>query len=203
MKYCIIFIIIAIILLITVYYVDNFNRFTITPSTSLSHKWKGLCLFDIDGTLTTGIDNYTTIELCLQAGYAVGITTAGAMYTPNNLMSFSWMPKNLYNFMSSYGFNTFNNVASNIIMGKYDPSVYIDIRYKFDGQHIMWGLLKARSLVITASVYDITDPKKMILFDNDPGFLEGLSMYNPDLIGICAGHPCGSAMTPQIVSKIL
>ena len=79
------------------------------------------------------------------------------------------------------GFNTFNNVASGIITSKYDSSAYQDIRNKFQGQHIMWGLLKAKSLINTAKLYNITDYNKMLLFDNDPLFLKGLQMYHSDL----------------------
>ena len=72
-----------------------------SPHNSPVHQknWKGLCLFDIDGTLTSGVNNYESIDLCIKAGYAVGITTAGAMYTPDNLRSFEWMPQNLHVFM--------------------------------------------------------------------------------------------------------
>ena len=200
---CIITIIISLIL-INKYYkptFDYFDKLQIPPTPQ--KKWKGICLFDIDGTLTTGINNEESIDLCIKAGYAVGITTAGAMYTPDNLMSFDWMPKNLYIFMQNNGFNTFNNVASGIITGKYDSSEYQDIRNKFQGQHVMWGLLKAKSLINTAKLYNITDFNKMILFDNDPIFLKGLQMYHPDLKAICAGLPCGPCMTPQTVRNAL
>ena len=43
--------------------------------------------------------------------YAVGISTAGAMYHPSNLMSFNWMPKNLYQWMEKHNFNTFNKFS--------------------------------------------------------------------------------------------
>ena len=170
---CIIIVIITLIL-INKYYKPKFDYFSVSQNYP-QQKWKGLCLFDIDGTLTTGINNEESIELCINAGYAVGITTAGAMYTPDNLMSFDWMPKNLHIFMQNNGFNTFNNVASGIITGKYDSSEYQDIRNKFQGQHVMWGLLKAKSLINTAKLYNITDFNKMILFDNDPLFLK----FNP------------------------
>lgn len=198
MKYCLLFIIIISIVTISVLlcYKDKFSQPALTHSPT--HTWKGLCLFDIDGTLTTGIDNFTSVNICLQAGYAVGISTAGAMYTPNNLLSFSWMPKNLYIFMQNHGFDTFNNVASGIIAGRHDPSAYQDIRDQFWGQHVMWGVMKGLSAIVTASKYGI-NPNNIILFDNDPGFLEGLAMYNPEITAVCAGSPCGRVMTPQTI----
>ena len=202
----IIVVISILIVLINKYYKSKYDYFYVSPISPLNSPqkspvhWKGLCLFDIDGTLTTGVNNYESIDLCIKAGYAVGITTAGAMYTPDNLMSFEWMPQNLHVFMQN---NTFNNVASGIITGKYDSSEYQDIRNKFQGQHVMWGLLKAKSLINTAKLYNITDYNKMILFDNDPLFLKGLQMYHPDLRGVCAGSPCGEPMTPKLIHDTL
>ena len=167
-------------------------------------QYKGLCLFDIDGTLTTGIDNEMTIDLCLKAGYAVGISTAGAGYTPDNLLSFPWMPHNLYNFMAKNNFNTFNNVVRNILSGTYDQDGYSEAKERAKqiglSGHSTWGLLKGHSLVNTAKLYNITDPRQMILFDNDPAFLYGLKRYHPDLVGVCAGSPCGHyVLTPDLI----
>ena len=67
-------------------------QFLFKPDKFKNHRdipiYKGLCLFDIDGTLTTGYDNEKSVDICLKAGYAVGISTAGSMYHPNNLLSF-------------------------------------------------------------------------------------------------------------------
>ena len=212
----IIILLIILVILTIKYYKSILNKFdyfsvsSISPAQSPRNsliqqkKWKGICLFDIDGTLTTGINNSESIDLCIKAGYVVGISTAGAMYTPDKLLlSFDWMPKNLYNFMKHNDFKTFNNVASGIITGKYDSSAYQDIRNKFKNQHIMWGLLKARSIIRTAKLYNIFDFNKMILFDNDPLFLKGLHIYNPEIRGICAGMPCGANMTPQLIRNVL
>jgi len=164
--------------------------------------YKGLCLFDIDGTLTTGKDNEKVIDMCLKAGYAVGISTAGAGYTPNNLLSFPWMPKNLYNFMKEHNFNTFNNVASNILVGKYDPLGYKFIKDNYF-DHSVWGILKGHSLSKTAAKYNIKDPTKMILFDNDPEFIKGVKKYNKDMQVLCAGKPCGTELSPKTITSQL
>ena len=174
------------------------------PKSQPNHKlsYKGLCLFDIDGTLTTGENNEQVIDICLNAGYAVGISTAGSMYHPKNLLSFSWMPKNLYKFMQEHNFDTFNNVASDILAGKYDPQEYKIIKDNYSG-HKVWGLLKGHSLMVTASKYNIIDPTKMVLFDNDPIFLQGLQDYNKNLNLVCAGSPCGENLSPKTVIKAL
>ena len=73
-------------------------------------QFKGMCLFDIDDTLTTGTENEKVVQLCIDSGYAVGISTANPFYTPQTVRFFKWMPSNLYNFMLEHNFDTFNNV---------------------------------------------------------------------------------------------
>ena len=161
-------------------------------------NFKGLCLFDIDGTLTTGHDNSKSIDICLKNGYAVGISTAGAMYTPENLLSFPWMPHNLYYFMKKYNWVTFNNVARSIYAGKYKSQK----DYSHLG-HKQWGVLKGISLRESAKELLITPGKSLILFDNDPGFLEGLRVFS-NTLGVCSGHPCSNfVLNPTLVESNL
>jgi hypothetical protein len=174
----------------------------IIPGISLG-TYKGICLFDIDGTLTTGLNNYKSIDICLRRGYAVGISTAGSGYTIKNIQQFDWMPDNLYSFMRDRNFDTFNNVGSGVLGGVYNPKAYKKIKDLYSDRDIVWGLLKGLSLENTATKYKIKDPKKMILFDNDPAFIEGLSIYNPNFTLICAGNPCGNKMSPETVSYAL
>ena len=64
----------------------------------LHNKYKGLVLFDIDDTLTTGLDNYNVVQYCIDEGWAVGICTAGSIYNMDNLKKYPynrWMPSNL------------------------------------------------------------------------------------------------------------
>jgi len=124
------------------------------------------------------------------------------MYHPNNLLSFAWMPKNLYYWMQKHNFDTFNNVASDILIGEYNPAGYAHIKNNYQG-HMVWGLLKGHSLTTTAAKYNIQDHTKMVLFDNDPGFLQGLKKYNKNFNLVCAGKPCGPVLTPQTVIDAL
>lgn len=165
--------------------------------------YKGLCLFDIDGTLTTGRDNERVVQYCLDRGYAVGIATAGGIYRPSNLMSYPWMPRNLYEFMARNNFNTFNNVASGILLGRHDKDAYNDtLRYK--PPHVFWpGWFKGLALERTGKLYGIDDPSQLILFDNDPSFLKGVKHYNGNLTGVCAGMPCNGVLTLDTVKQIL
>ena len=179
---------------------EKFSPMEIPPTIV---PYKGICLFDIDGTLTTGRDNARSVDICLQAGYAVGISTAGPGYNTENLHKFEWMPDNLYSFMRDRNFDTFNNVGSSVLGGVYNPQAYKDIKDRFGGQNIVWGLMKGRSLEDTARRYHIKDPEKMVLFDNDPVFLEGMGMYNPNFRLVCAGAPCGDTMSPKTVIDAL
>ena len=172
-----------ICLIILAYYLlnNNFECFT------KMNNYKGLVLFDIDGTLTTGLENKKVVQYFLDNNYAVGITTAGSVYTPENVKNFDWMPDNLYNFMKENNFNTFNNVMSGIVAGKYNPSVY-KIPFNMD-QHMGLGWKKAKSMEKTAQQFNITDPSKIILLDNDPLFLIGVLEYNKKYTVIPAGEP--------------
>jgi len=159
--------------------------------TMKNHKYDGLVLFDIDGTLTTGTENERVVQYFLDRNYAVGISTAGSMYNPKNIMKFNWMPKNLWFFMIKNNFNTFNNIMSNILCGKFEPSIY---NYNIDKVSIsnVLGWKKGISLKKTAEIYNITNPKKIVLLDNDPDYIRGVRLYNPDFSIICAGKPCSN-----------
>ena len=179
---------------------DHYKKIPKKLPPSLGTSYKGLCLFDIDGTLTTGQDNEKSINICLQNGWAVGISTAGAMYDPTNLRSFPWMPKNLYDFMAKHNWTTFNNVARNIYGGKPKQQPNHD-----QEGHKKWGILKGYSLLETAEALNIIPHKNnLILFDNDPSFIEGTKMF-PQNQAICAGAPCSQhlILNPNLVLHTL
>lgn len=155
----------------------------------VSPSHNGLILFDIDGTLTTGTENEKVVQSYIDKGYAVGIATAGGIYTPENLLSYDWMPRNLYDWMETNNFNTFNNVASHILVGKYDPKSYLKNLAK-KPEKVFWpGWSKGLAMERTGKLYNTTN---IILFDNDPSYIYGVSQYNKNLKVICAGSPCSS-----------
>ena len=163
-------------------------------------KYKGVILFDVDGTLTTGKNNSQTVQNVLDKGYAVGICTAGSLYNPANITSFKWIPQNLFQFMQKNNFNTFNNVASGILAGKNGINTYRkEIEKK--PKHIFWpGWLKAVAMKKTGEIYGTNN---VILLDNDGSFIEGVKSYDKNLRVICAGRPCGRDMTPEITKKLM
>lgn len=197
---CLLFLFLLMALSILIFFTvkDHYKKIALSPS--LDTSYKGLCLFDIDGTLTTGQHNEKSIDICLKNGWAVGISTAGAMYDPSNLLSFSWMPKNLYDFMAKHNWTTFNNVARNIYAGKSKQQP----NYDKEG-HKKWGILKGHSLLETAQALNIIPQKNnLILFDNDPAFMEGTKMF-PQTQAICAGYPCSQhlILNPNLVLHTL
>ena len=165
-------------------------------------KYKGLCLFDIDGTLTDGTENEAVVQYCIDKGYAVGIVTAGSIYHPNNLLSYNWMPINLYNFMKKNNFNTFNNVASGILLGKHNLKSY-SIALLSKPRNIFWaGWLKGLALDETAKLYKLL-PNKIYIFDNDPDYLTGIKYYNNNFNCICAGMPCNGILSLEHIKKVI
>lgn len=165
--------------------------------------YKGLCLFDIDGTLTTGKENEAVVKYCLDRGYAVGIATAGSIYEPSNLITYKWMPRNLYEFMERNNFDTFNNVASGILTGRHDSAAYTKTLEQKPADVFWPGWFKGLALERTGLLYGIQEPDDLILFDNDPSFLMGVRYYNSNLRVICAGMPCNGVLTLDTVKQIL
>ena len=176
----------------------NYMTDKVYPETD---NFKGLCLFDIDGTLTDGLDNENVVQECIDAKYAVGISTAGSMYKTTNIKSFPWMPRNLYDFMEKRNFDTFNNVNDNVLCGKNSMNEY-DNLFVPDGMSV-WGIRKALALEKTAKNLGITEPSKMIMFDNDPGYIDGMRSVNPGFTLICAGEPCGGVLDVPTVRYAL
>ena len=115
--------------------------------------------------------------------------------------------------MKKYNWVTFNNVARSIYAGKYKPQK----DYRHLG-HKQWGVLKGISLresakelriplgeprITLGELGIIPEGKSLMLFDNDPGFLEGLRTF-PNTLGVCAGHPCSNfVLNPTLVESTL
>ena len=163
-------------------------------------KFIGVCLFDVDDTLTLGTENYNLVQKCLKAGYAVGISTANPSYTPNTIKYYKWMPQNLYNFMVQHQFDTFNNVSTFYLNGKIQKNVYESNRPLRRNINI-YGWRKGLSLLSTAKLYGITDPNKMIIFDDNKGYLNGILSYNNKVKALCSGPDCGGSLNIETFSS--
>lgn len=175
----------------------------------------GLCLFDVDGTLTNqGLDaheNAKRVQICLDNGYAVGINTAGGIYTPdrwttfpNNHPMFRWMPENLYNFMKKHNWITFNNVVSFYLNGKKDEKSYRSVLQKVPPNVSPYGFLKGFAMQQTANKLGIFDPNRIVMFDDLPQFIDAIKQYNPLYRVICIDKDlCGGFTTEAVYSSIV
>ena len=180
---------------------SNFTQSSTESPPAEPKPFKGLVLFDVDGTLTTGQNNEEVIQAVLDQGWAVGISTAGAIYNMGNLHRFHWMPKNLYDFMKTHNSITFNNVASGYLTGKFNRVAYNKLETHSMHPMMAFGYRKGFSLVQTGKALGITNPKCLILCDDMSGFMEGALVYNQDLGMVCSGANCGGHLSVQAVQN--
>lgn len=168
-------------------------------------NWKGLVLFDIDGTLSakTGQNNTAVVQACLDAGYVVGVCTAGSTYTPQNVATEQWMPQNLYTFMSERSFDTFNDVGNGYLNGKMNKEAYAALKIPANVTGGMVpGYKKGFAMDMTAKLYGISPDKCIILCDDDPKYRAGATAYNPKYTLVCANvndSACNGGLTVENV----
>jgi hypothetical protein len=191
-KYAIIILFVFFIYIVISHFKENFKK-----------KFIGICLFDVDETLTLGTDNYNVVQKCLDSGYAVGISTANPSYTPETIKDYKWMPQNLYDFMVQNQFDTFNNVSTFYLNGKIQKKVYEKEKIPLGRYISILGWRKGLSLLSTAKLYGITDPNKMLLFDDNKDFLSGILNYNNKVKAVCSGPDCGGSLNLETVSLAL
>ena len=162
-------------------------------------EYKGLVFFDIDGTLAVdGQDNESIVQACIDYGFAVGICTAGRVYTMQNLLSYHWMPRNLYDFIRKHNDITFSNVASGVLMGKLNPNAYSIL----PNQHP--GYLKGFAMIETGKAIGITKPESIILCDDQESYLQNALNYNPQLNVVCVnGENCYKNLTVASVKEAM
>ena len=165
------------IILLFLLAINPFSIFYIFKKIEKFKKYNGLVLFDIDGTLTTNKASYNflIVQACIDKNFAVGICTANRSYSMENLLTFHWMPKNLYDFIHKEKNITFNNVSSQILMGKSGKNYYSKLLH----QHP--GYLKGFALEKTANILGITNPNCMILCDDDQGYIEYVLKYKSSI----------------------
>tara|TARA_Y100000389_G_scaffold99454_1_gene96190 strand:- start:1537 stop:2223 length:687 start_codon:yes stop_codon:yes gene_type:complete len=184
----------------------------------INPKLQGLVLFDIDGTLTpdrSGKNNALVVEACLKRNFAVGVCTAGAVYTMSNLQTYSWMPEILYRFIKEHDSITFNNIASGYVAGKLNKKAYRFIDTVLDSEPLPFrtgweytgrriGYKKGYALSQTASALGLSEPQDLFICDDEKTFLEGVKLYNNKLQTICCGQSCGEkSLTLHNVIKSL
>lgn len=193
----------SIILFIKNNQTNNTNLSLNITTNNNTKKFKGLALFDIDDTLTTGINNQEIVQYFIDNEWAVGICTANAYYTMENIMKFPWMPENLYNFIKQYNNITFNNVGAEIFLGQKNKNIANALFDKTPTGYDVFGFKKGYALEKTAQAIGINNPKCMILFDDLTPFIKAVHAYNPNLITVCSGANCGGLLTLENAKKAI
>ena len=151
-----------------------------TPAASA--KKVGLVLFDVDGTLTTGLDNYQVVQEFLDRNWAIGIVTAGSIYTIENIHRYHWMPLNLSQYLADTGYNTFNNVAAEppILCGKPNPRSYKKADEALPRSTDLYGFRKGHALVKTGEALGLA-PAHVLICDDLLPFVDGVRKYNSEI----------------------
>jgi hypothetical protein len=160
---------------------------------------KGIVFFDIDGTLTHAIDKDRIIQVCLDYGFRVGIVSA-SFRSRDDACKQSWMPPKLCKLFSETDFELFNTLIN--MNGKLQfPQNY---PYKES-----YGYKKGFAMVYSrdhcVDTQNIPD-SRLILFDDDPGFIRDVKRFNPQLRVVCGGSACSgglSRLTPELVEGSL
>jgi hypothetical protein len=173
------------------YYVDEEDWAYNTP-----HSKRGICYFDIDGTLTHMQGNgEEIIQECIDKGFAVGIVTASGrtpeMVCEGDRSKVPWMPDNLCKYMNNNDFITYNskrNLSGTPFNG-----------YK-NNNH---GFIKGFQMSYTRDQHFAGVPDKcLVLFDNDISYIKGVKKYNPNLEVQCASPECGKTfLNKNMVQK--
>ena len=157
-------------------------------------KYKGICYFDIDGTLNDSLDNTEDMmKECLNNDFDIGIVTASNrtlkhICDENNNPKELGIPRNLCEHLNKNKGVTFNSLLE-ITGDKNIPSDYPSTEHYGIGK--AFSMIKGRDKLHP----DIPD-KCIVLFDNDPHVLNKVINYpNHDLQVQCAGYPCSSSKT--------
>lgn len=178
-----------------VYNKTSMEKMKVIP---MRQYYNGLVIFDIDGTLAVeNNENEAVVQACIDNNFAVGIATAGSIYNMGNILSYKWMPKNLYNFIKQHNDATFNNVASGVLMGRFNPYPYLGSPNRNP------GYLKGIAMEKTGKAFNINNPRKIILCDDSSYYLQGAREYNPNFTLLCAGENCGGKLTLQSIKQVL
>jgi hypothetical protein len=149
-----------------------------------ANKTKGICYFDIDGTLTTANgDRDDMIQECLDNNFAVGIITA----SPRKVTDICNGDKAVNNWMSDLLCKQFQennakmyNSTTQLAGSTYFP---INIKNKNQGYVKGWQMKYGRDKFYK----DIPD-KCMVLFDDQQPVMDGVKDFDNNLEVQCSGY---------------
>jgi len=167
------------------------------PPVGRPAKKNGMCYFDIDDTLKTSISDADSImNECLNNNFDIGIITAsnrsinhicngisaGGLESGSN----RWMSSLLCKHFKDTNNLTFN--SSTILAGRQTP-MYLPIDTP---EPFRTGYIKGVAMAYGKDLlYPYMDDKCVVLFDDDPNYIEGVKLYNNNLEVQCANYACG------------
>jgi len=162
---------------------------------------KGVCLFDLDGTITVTKDVDAVLEQCLSKNFAVGIATAGgysiATLCPGGApaAAYGWMTPKFCQHLSAC--SSFNGVGSQQALMRESSRSASEL---YGGQRMkaarhdadLPGWLKG--FAMDHAFHELRVPSSCgILFDDDPGYLRGATAFAEchqlPFIAKCANQP--------------
>ena len=161
---------------------------TICQKVKVEGNTKGICYFDIDGTLTTAKKGEANamMQECLDNDFAIGIITASSrtvdMLCDGDKSKFEWMPSLLCKQFSENNAKMYNSTVE--IAGKKDlPRDYNNIKTNTQGYVKGWTMKYGRDLV------DKNIPDKcIVLFDDQEHVLSDVKTFDNNLQVQCSGY---------------
>lgn len=155
---------------------------------STPEKTKGICYFDIDGTLTTANgDRDAIMRECLDNNFAIGIITASNRKIEDvcdgDVPRENWMPKLLCEQFNKNGGKMYN--STRVVAG--NTNFPVGYPYNKDQGYIKgFDMDNGRN-----SFYPNIPDKCVVLFDDQLGVLNGVKTYNSNFQTQCANTACG------------
>jgi hypothetical protein len=153
-------------------------------------KSRGICYFDIDGTLTTSLGSVDNImNKCLENNFKIGIITASTrtldMLCDKDKAKVPWMGDILCEQFNKDP-SLFNSAVS--LAGR-------NVTYPFGSP----GFKKGYAMSYGKKLNNILKDKCIVLFDDDPNFMTDVKNYNNNLEVQCSGKGCGGDTNPAQV----
>ena len=170
---------------------------TVQPIKSKSNNKsvKGICYFDIDDTLTTAKGNIDEImQECLKNDFAIGIITASGRNVSHmcngDKASVPWMSDILCKQFRENNAKMYNSMT--IVAGEPVDKV-IRKGWPLDKVVSDPGFVKGWDMQYSKNkFYDDVPDKCVVLFDDQPVYIDGVKRFNPEFEVECSNMTCGS-----------
>jgi len=174
--------------------------FCVCKKENYTSRVKGICYFDIDGTLTSSQnDRNDLIKQCLDNNFAVGIITASGRRIHNvcdgDRPIVPWMPSTL---CKQFNKNRGMYNSTTVLAGK---SLHTEIPSDYPLNESP-GYVKGYAMAHGRDKFYPNVPDKcVVLFDDQISFMKDVHRFNPNFETQCANKICGlnGMLTSDIV----